>query len=449
MGLAIGAIRTVVREILEGSLGAIHPVTGTFQYGAFDGQPDDAKLARLRQTSTATHWFDVTLGEHENHASCSFSSRIGQRRLLAMPITVDIWSGLGTEAQETDRGALLAQIASDCEDARQSLGYVGSLEETGDELPTGIVSGVMRGPGYAGLPDWERVDEDWGKRWLHSRITGMIVVAEFEDPRSILGSGLHTWLAPDRARDFTLEVNGADTDVTAWRNRTRNGDSLPFANTTSLRAVYRADAINGLPGIDDGGDDTWMMMLAFTNPLLADSRPYVWVVAQLDDVSGVNTQALLGFQGDTLAYSIFQGAGGSTDAFSTSARSSDGLGGIIGPALDGDPHVFEFGWLPISDGRFLVDGVGYDGNKTGGLPEDATLMRLGINSSNAWDGRISEVVICDHIPTPAQLTAMRAYFERKYAIDVSGVDESGSEDGGLLDFSDPNQSGLGNPLGIF
>lgn len=445
MGLAISAIRTAVAEILEGSLGTIKPAAGTFERGAFEGQPDEAKLAKLRQTSTATHWFDVVVGEHENHASSPLSARHGHRRLTALPITVDIYTGVATEAQESERATLLAAAYSDCEDARQALGYPGNLAETVAGLETGIVGGIMRGPAYTGLPDLDRLQEDWGSRWMHSQISGMLVVSEIEDPQSILGSDLFAWYAPDRNRDFATVVNGADTDITTWRNRKRNGDLVQ--STSSLRPVLDSDAINSRRAIASDADDTWMLSATLTNTLAASSRPYVWVVAQLEAVGA--TEVLLTLQGDTAAQALVSVASGN---FRATQRSSDvgSAQAVTGPATDTAAHLFEVGWLTTADGRFVVDGVSYDApSGAGGIHEEYHTLHVGNSSGSAWDGLIAEIVISDVIPTEAQRVAMRAYFERKYAVDVSGVDESGSEDGGILDFSDPNQSGLGPTIGIF
>lgn len=441
MSLAIGAIRTAIAEILEGALGTIHPAAGTFQRGAFDGQPDDAKLSRLRQTSTATHWFDVTVGEHDNHASSPLSARHGHRRLTALPITVDIWSGLGTEAQESDRGTLLATIASDCEDARQALGYPGSLAETADEIETGIIGGLMRGPAYTGLPEWERVDEDWGKRWLHSQISGMLVCAEIEDPRSILGSMLHTWLAPDRARDFATVTNGAETDITTWRNRGRSGDAVEFSSAG--RPVYDSTGINGLPSVARDDSEAWQFSIDPMSIIFeTGDRPYFWTVCVLSDASGVSSNILLSAESTDGSTCTIVNASPGLDAFTAALRCTDGTETIVGPALDTDPHLIEVGFLLTTASKLVVDGVGYDGTRTGGIEEDYDHLRVGFfNVNGAWTGSVSEIVVSIGLPSFDQVLAMRGYFERKYGIDVSGVDEGGAEDFGQLDFSDPNQSG--------
>lgn len=180
MAIAVNAIRVAISEVLEGDLGTVHPVAGTFQRGAFEGQPDDAKLAKLRQTSTALHWFDVVVGTEEDHDATPISTRAGHRRHVTLPITVEVWTAHATEAQESDRAAIIADVSSDLEDACQALAYPGTLDETVDETATGIVSGVMRGSDHTGVAAFELVAERWDPAgsWIHSRITGAVIVAE-------------------------------------------------------------------------------------------------------------------------------------------------------------------------------------------------------------------------------------------------------------------------------
>lgn len=167
MALAVAAIRTALTEVVES-------VTG-FSYGAFEDQPDDAKLAKLRQTGTAQHWFDVQIGEHETHESSAISNRVTTRR-LHLPVTIDVWTGLLTEAQEDDRALLLATIADDLETVAHALAEPNGLTTTAAAAATGIIGGVMRDREHGGQPECMVVEERWDKRWVHSRIEGAVIV---------------------------------------------------------------------------------------------------------------------------------------------------------------------------------------------------------------------------------------------------------------------------------
>lgn len=177
MAIAVAAIRTAVAEVLEGSLGTVHPVAGAFKRGAFEGQPDDAKLAKLRQVSTATHWFDVVVGEHGTHEASPISS-LATREIKALPITVRIYSGTAPEAQQAERTLLLANIASDCADAVVALGYPGALTATVAATATGIVGGLMRSASHDGLAEFNVTAERWDRGWIESQIDGAVIVAE-------------------------------------------------------------------------------------------------------------------------------------------------------------------------------------------------------------------------------------------------------------------------------
>ncbi len=177
MAIAIAAIRSAIIGVMEGSFGTISPASGVFRYGAFEGQPDVAKLTKLRQTSEATHWFDVVLSPTRTHAGSNMST-LSSRRIATMLVEIPIWTGLLTEAQEDARSCLLASIASDGEDAAQSLGYPNGMLTAPDDTATGIVGGCLLGPDSdgKGVPLWAKSDEDWGKRWFKSVITGSIII---------------------------------------------------------------------------------------------------------------------------------------------------------------------------------------------------------------------------------------------------------------------------------
>ncbi len=176
MAIAAAAIRTAISEVLEGSLGTVTPDAGTFARGAFEGQPDVAKLAKLRQASAARHWFDVRLSPARTHKASNVST-LTSRRIVAMDVAIEIWTGLRTEVQSAERDDVTADITSDCEDACQSLAYPNQLAATADAVTTDIVGGCMSSPDGTGTPNWSVVAEDWSKRWIKSVIAGSIIIS--------------------------------------------------------------------------------------------------------------------------------------------------------------------------------------------------------------------------------------------------------------------------------
>lgn len=176
MAIAATAIRTCITELLEGSAGTIRVADGTFEYGAFDGQPDEAKLAKLRQNATGDHWFDIVIGDRRTHEAAAISNRT-TNHVVELPITIEVWTGLATEVQESARSTLLSSIADDCEHAALVLAYPGNLTQTSAGVATGVIGGLMRSTGHDGYPSYELVEEDWKSRWVHSRIVGAVIVS--------------------------------------------------------------------------------------------------------------------------------------------------------------------------------------------------------------------------------------------------------------------------------
>ena len=177
MAIAVEALRTAITEVMEGDMGTLRPEPGVFEYGAFEGQPLEAMLAKLRQTSTATHWFDVRVGEHRTHEASAISARM-TTRLAQVPITIDVFTGLKSEPQESERSTILAQVMSDCETAAQALAYVGAIDATSASVSTGVISGVMRDSSNRGTAEVSIVDENWARRYVRSQIVGAVIVEE-------------------------------------------------------------------------------------------------------------------------------------------------------------------------------------------------------------------------------------------------------------------------------
>lgn len=177
MAIASAAIRTAISELLEGSIGTLYPEAGTFERGAFDGQPDAAKLAKLRQTSHARHWFDVVLLPARQHPASNVS-QLASRAILAMAVEIPVWTCLRTEAQADERASTLAAIASDSVTACRSLARPHGLDATADAVATGIVGGCVSSPNElgTGIPVVSKPDEQWDKRWVRWVIAGSIII---------------------------------------------------------------------------------------------------------------------------------------------------------------------------------------------------------------------------------------------------------------------------------
>ncbi|HEX2677767.1 MAG TPA: hypothetical protein VHM19_14040, partial [Polyangiales bacterium] len=133
MAIDSAAIRAAIIAELEAS--------GSFGYGAFTGQPPQAIAAKLAQTGTATHWFDVVLRPTRRSPASNVSSG-NSRRLMEIDVTIPIWSRYQTPVQSTTRATTIAAIVSACEEAAKDLSQPASLA-TGSGRATGIVGGCL------------------------------------------------------------------------------------------------------------------------------------------------------------------------------------------------------------------------------------------------------------------------------------------------------------------
>lgn len=176
MAFASAAIRQAVIDLAEGAITGIRDLdSGVFRFGVFDGQPLPAMIAKGIQKHNARHWFDVSVSRARDHASTPVSA-IGNRRNTFMTVTVDIWTHTATTAQEDKRKTLLAELESDCDDLIQALHYPGNLTDTQDGTTTGLIGGMLFGPGGSGAPEYVMVSADWKTQTIRSRIDASALV---------------------------------------------------------------------------------------------------------------------------------------------------------------------------------------------------------------------------------------------------------------------------------
>ncbi len=175
MSYASAAIRTSIKELLQGSIGTTRTVSsGKFRYGVFEGQPLGAQQAKAINTSYTSR-FDIKLRQMVDHGATPMSIK-SSFSVARFSIEIPIVTTLRSTAQETERDTDLALVASDCDVAIQALCYPGNLTQTSAAVATGIVSGLMVGPEGTGRPHWESVEEDWENHLLRSRISGSVSV---------------------------------------------------------------------------------------------------------------------------------------------------------------------------------------------------------------------------------------------------------------------------------
>lgn len=392
MAIEAAAIRRSIVQVMEGSTGLIRPLPGVFRYGVFEGRQDSAKQARLVQTDTAAHWFDVRVGRV--YPSPSAAPTHSSSRLEQLAITVQVWSHLTTEVQESDRNSVLAAIGSDCEDACQALQRGNQLLEDDSGNETGIVGGCLAGV------SWQLMREDWQAKYLVSQLTGTCHVraATVLPPDAILGSDLVAWFD---ARDLHALDDGAA--VSSWTNRTGNGNAVQA--TGSLQPLYSATGLNGQPAVvGDGTND--VLLATFSDTIDAGSRPYMWIVMARAENEPSTSYARLGNIG---GQSVVLGTNASSHwfAFANGATTS---GASLNASLDTDPHVAETGFTTGGTSLLVVDDDDEDGNADPGVTQSAiSTLRICGDGGDYSTALISQVVVSSALPTAAQRAAMQAW----------------------------------------
>lgn len=175
MALSAANIRQAIVDVLEGSSGTYTAVlVGKFVNDVVEGMTDDALGAKVLQTSTADHHFDVVLGPLTTHEASPQANR-SSSRIAQMLVTLPVYSRLPTTTETATRDTALGAFASDLEDAAQALGTPGNLTATAAAGTTNIISGLMRGLDNRGMPDVV-IEEMFDKRWMRAEIRGSILL---------------------------------------------------------------------------------------------------------------------------------------------------------------------------------------------------------------------------------------------------------------------------------
>lgn len=170
------AIRQAIREVLDGTLqGPIAVEEGAFAGDVFAGQSVTAQLAKLRQTFTARNRFDVRLLRKTTHPASPAGGH-SNSEIAQVEVQIDIQTPTKTLVELEARDDVLQQIASDCNAAITTLRRPEILALTSAGVETGIVSGMLLGPGGDGLPQWELMTEDWDNLRIYSRVSGVVWV---------------------------------------------------------------------------------------------------------------------------------------------------------------------------------------------------------------------------------------------------------------------------------
>ena len=228
------------------------------------------------------------------------------------------------------------------------------------------------------------------------------------DPRGILGSILAVYLRADR-----VTPNASAT----LDNMLDGMSSATMAQATAGKKPIGVVS-NGRPAVRfDGSDDALEMTLS---PTLS-GRSWMFMVAKLNTV-----RASFDYAG--MSWTTNFGTGHlaicrtdpTNDRFTGFCGSTDGTDIVYGPPRDTSVHLFEIGFETSDLGRYVVDGIKYSGDLSGG-PINGASNRLSLaifqSPESAWGPfDIYEVGLCSSLPSDNQRQAIRDYVRRRYAL---------------------------------
>lgn len=422
MSLATDNARTAIIELLEGTLPSDFVSAGLFAYGVFDGQPLQAQQAAAVQTGIATHRFDVRFTANTDHVSTP--SRRGSKRLLTLGVSVAMWTHVATTAQEADRSTVLADIGDDAAAAMRALGFPHAIEATDDDAATGIVGGLLHGPGGNGFPRWRVVDADWNAQLIRSEIVGSLIIdatVPTLTPTDIVSSvNMVAWLAPGGAAEGT---HFSWNDASDYENHfTASGDARP---------TLVASWLDGHPGVRFDGVTSLLWRSVLTG-IGAGSKPVLIFVGTADTDAPQTVGTVFLAHGVTDAFTPSSAerlfnvdwatSNGGRSQVSARLGSTPTLSRTSSPlsAPDDAPHWIMSQTSGATDrARSYFDGAlvaTASSGAAGGLYESVTQAYIGGGDWHSnhevrfWKGTLGEVVLFDGMPTAGEMTSLLSEF---------------------------------------
>lgn len=208
-------------------------------------------------------------------------------------------------------------------------------------------------------------------------------------------TGLKLWLKPDAGLIF----NGSN-EVTQWTDQSSIGNN--FSQDLDYLAYREANVINGYDGVLfeggrlNGGSDIVTAKTIYAVVKTLDSQPSQYA-AILECTGGGLYSAIL----NTEWGSYFSGEYSSFDSIDTNTST------IIATISD-DGEEYEF----RRDGQSILiesNGSGFYSRSASYLGNDGS----GGQPANVY---ISEIVVYDNVPSPANIALLETYLNTKYAI---------------------------------
>lgn len=230
------------------------------------------------------------------------------------------------------------------------------------------------------------------------------------DPIRILGGACVLWM---QANEFTT-ATGVNAIVDRAVGSAQNAVQATGANQPT---VFGFSTTTGHRHIKpDGSND--ILTSSLSALIGATGRPYFWVVMRASSTATTIPVSATKNTTDAVSYLVVD-----SPNFRVAQFSSDGTENVFGPAVDTALHLHEWGFKTSGTARYVVDGVAYDGTKSGGIAVDFNRLHLGALGLGAFanfsDAEFHEIVVSNAIPNASQERLFRSYFSRKYRLAIA------------------------------
>ena len=208
-------------------------------------------------------------------------------------------------------------------------------------------------------------------------------------------TGLSLWLKPDAGLNF----NGSD-EVTQWTDQSSIGND--FSQDLDYIAYREADVINGYDGVYfEGGRLNGSNDIVTAKTIYAVVRTFGYQTEAYSAILECTGGSLYSAISDTEWGSYFNGGISSNDSLATNTPAI-----IATLSDDGETYTFRKNGETITND---TNGNGFYSRSASYLGNDGS----GGQSANVY---ISEIIVYNNVPSPANIALLETYLNTKYAI---------------------------------
>lgn len=234
--------------------------------------------------------------------------------------------------------------------------------------------------------------------------------ANGSDPRAIFDSTLAVWVRADYV------TPNASATLDNMLDRVSSATASQATGTKKPTAVIS----NGQPAVRfDGSDD----LVECTLGSSLSGRTWCFLVAKIVTLPTGTPNWIGAATSDGAAQQHLVPLRVTSSNFSAVITSSDGVDVIAGPARDTNVHLFESGYETSGSGRFVVDGVSYNGSFSGSVISGGSTAKVTLGAfigPTGWlNVDIFEFGLVSGLPSTQQRLSLREYVRRRYGIAIA------------------------------